>query len=76
MKEYMIRVLFYTGFNHFYDKIIKRVFVMAKSKEEALNKVKSLYPCAINNMVKSCGIECFIMGRWKKELKYEFVELS
>jgi len=74
MKEYTIRVLFYTGFNPFYDKIIRRVSVMAKSKEEALNKVKEIYPSATNEMVKSCGIECFVMGRWKNELKYEFIE--
>lgn len=76
MKEYMIRVLFYTGFNNFYDKIIKRVSVMAESEMEALDKVKSAYPCATNEMVDSCGIECFVLGKWKKELKYEFVDAS
>lgn len=49
---------------------------MAESKMEALDKVKSIYPCATNEMVKSCGIECFVVGKWKKELKYEFVDAS
>jgi len=76
MKEYMIRVVFYTGFNHFYDKVIKRVSVMAENETEALDKVKKVYPCATNNMVTDCGIECYILGKWKKELKYEFVNPS
>lgn len=76
MKKYIVKVLFYTGFNHFYDKIIIRASVMAKNKTEALDKVKLAYPYATNEMVFSCGIECFILGKWKEELKYEFVDDS
>ncbi len=73
MNVYNIRVLFFTGFNHFYDKIIAKVSVTAKDKEEALSMIKNVYPKATSEMVSSCGIDCFILGKWKEELKYEFI---
>lgn len=73
MNVYKIQVLFFTGFNHFYDKIIKTVSVVAKTKEDAINKTKELYQHATNEMVMSCGTDCFVLGKWEKDLKYEII---
>lgn len=76
MNKYVVKVLFYTGFNHFYDKIIARIDIEASSEDEALQKTKTMYPKATDEMVRGCGIDCIILGKWKENLKYEVLKVS
>jgi hypothetical protein len=71
MNRYLVRVLFFTGFNHFYDKIIAKEIIKAVNEEEAKEIIKNKYPCVTNDIVLNCGIECVINKKWKEELKYE-----
>lgn len=73
--RYMVKVLFFTGFNNFYDKIIAKETITAKNEEDAKAIIKDKYPRVTNDIILNCGIECMVNRKWKEELKYEVCQL-